>query len=130
MPATFTANNSIQICSFVKLDTSSNDRVIQATSASDKVIGIASVYPNEPPIPLNSSPTVAAIAGQGIAVYQPGECTILTAGSQGWTSGDLLVAGANGAAYTATTGNHYGARALATVTAGSKGFVRVECGTL
>lgn len=126
------ANGTINTASFVKIDPTTNNGVIQASAPTDKLFGVSQNFANAAPIP-GASVTTAAVAGEPVLVYQPGDNCIclLTAGTAGWTAGDLLMAAdVNGYGYTCTAGNFYCARALATVAAGGLGTVEVVFGQL
>jgi hypothetical protein len=121
------ANGSINVSTFVKLDSSTSDRVIACGATTDKPLGISQEFGDTPPTP-GAASGVAAIAGEPIVVYTVGDVCYLTAGSAGWTAGDLLTSDANGNGTTATTSNWFGAIALATVPASALGIVQVRFG--
>lgn len=122
----FSANGTIRIARFVKLDTSKNNNVIEGT-ANAEVIGISKEAGNRAPIPENTTdPPNAAIAGESVEVYQVGEECLLFAGSGGWTAGDRLKSGSAGEGLSlAGTSGRVGAIALETVSANEYGLVQV-----
>lgn len=122
----FIANGNILPSSFVKIDTTAAmPSVVQASAATDILIGVAKESTDQPPIPQLSGTQYAAVAGENCRVYQVGDSCLMTAGSGGWTAGDRLTSDASGNAITASGTNTVGAIALMTTPAGALGRVRV-----
>ncbi len=114
-PANFIAGGNILPATFVKIDSSvGQPTVIQASAATDKLIGIAQESTDQPPIPQLTGTQYAANAGENVRVYQNGDtCLLLVGTGPGVTAGDELTSDATGAAIATTTvGNRVGAIAL------------------
>lgn len=116
----FVANGNITMCRFVKVDTSGNQKVLQAGSNVD-VVGIAQNFSDYAPIP-SVATQYAAVAGEVIKVAGDGEQALLEIGSGGCTAGDYLVSDTNGkgvsAATTGPTAQFVGAQTFVTANAG------------
>ena len=116
MPAVFRAGGNIYPASFVKIDPTADNQVVQATAATDKIIGVSQKGTDRAPYNgLDSN--YAAVLGEELLIYQVGEtCWITTGGSV--TAGDKLVATTNGAALGGPTdGQYYGGHATQTAPA-------------
>jgi hypothetical protein len=117
------ANGTINPSRFVMVDTSDDNKVIQATTNA-KCLGIATEGSNYPPLDDIVSTNYAAIAGQELRVYEPGEICLIETGDV-VTAGDYLKADSDGKAVpiltTGTTLQRYGAQAMQAATvAGQK----------
>lgn len=124
-----TANGTIRVSRFVKIDTADNQSVLEA-DANEKVIGISQAGGRDAPIPsVTTDPVEAAQITEQLAVFGIGEedTVLLRAGSGGWTAGDELESDADGngvtAATTAATVRNIGAIAQETVSASELGRV-------
>lgn len=122
------AGGTIQPSVFVKVSTSADNTVLQATAGSsshgDQVIGISQAGSYDPPGFIGSA-TDAARAGLPIEVFALGDVCLLLS-SAGWTAGDYLKSDANGNGITSsTTGDNIGAQALSTVLTGAYGRVQI-----
>ena len=109
----------------VKLSTSADNTCLQAV-ANDKCIGISQPGTRDPQGV--SSNTYAAASGDTIELFGLGDICNLTAGTGGWTRGDLLVSDANGNGITAATDGtlqNIAAIALESTTAGQLGRVQI-----
>lgn len=125
----FKANGTIAPSVFVKIDTSADGYVIQATDGSsshgDVAIGISQPGMKRPPGVAGSDTTIAAEAADPILVYSLGDVCLLTFGGT-VTRGDYLKSDANGKGITAsTTADNVGAIALQSGTSGTKGLVQI-----
>ncbi len=113
-PPNLMANGNIYPCRFVKLDTSADFKVIQATANSD-ILGVSQEGSNYPPLSDLSVSAYAAQAGQNIRLFGDGDVCLVTAGGV-ITRGDKLKSDANGKAVsiatTGTTLQKYGGIAL------------------
>jgi hypothetical protein len=118
----FLANGTINPSVFVKIDSSSNERVIQAAANSDFPIGVSQQGTKNFPTP--GGTTYAAQAGDQIQVYGPTDICLLTIGTAGVTAGDSLTSDGNGNGVTASGSQIVGAIALETV--GGGGLARVQ----
>lgn len=116
------AGGNINPSVFVKLDTSNDNSVVQASAASDFVIGVST------PSTKAFNGTVAAASGDPINVFGLGDVCLLLCGSGGWTRGDSLTSDANGAGVTASSGNIIGAKALESTAYQAFGRVMVWTG--
>lgn len=129
-PTIFTSGGAIGIASFVKVDATADQRVIQC-GAGDMPIGVAWENTRDPQGVNGADTTHAATAaGQPIPVFVPdGTMCRVKAGTGGFTANDYLKSDASGNAITASTaGDAYGAVALETVTAGELGRVLLRFG--
>lgn len=111
------ANGTIAPSRFVKIDTSGDHLVVQATAGSgshgDLPIGICQVGQKNPPGVLGSDSAVAAAAGDPIQIWTLGDVAPLTCGSGGLTRGDQVKSDASGQGITASsTGDLVGAIAI------------------
>jgi hypothetical protein len=123
----FRASGVITTASFVKVDASNDNSVLQAGSG-DRPIGVSMESAQLAPFGSNST-AAATAAGDEIRVYGQGEICNLTAGSGGFTVGDMLKPDANGNGLTTVTANDLiGAVALETTAAGAQGRVYVVFG--
>jgi hypothetical protein len=120
----FVSSGNINPAVFVTI---SGENTVQQSVAGDIPIGISSPAQKYAPLPGNSD-TYAAETGDPIKVFQAGEYCELTAGSGGWTAGQLLKPDANGNGVVAADTSPYGigARALANANAGELSRVVVE----
>jgi hypothetical protein len=122
MSYSYTANGNISVSTIVKFDSTSPFRVIQATAASDYLIGVCSESVDKAPIPQDTSTQYAAIAGEDLKVYLNGDHASLTAATGGNTAGDLLTSDGSGNGLTTTTAtNSIVGRAEDTVVASALG---------
>ncbi len=120
------SGGNIKCSSFVMLDTSNDLTVIQSTSNA-KIIGISQAGTHNAP-GSSTTDTLAAIAGQQIALFGLGDVCLLACGS-GWTVGDLLESNAAGLGITVTTdGHNFGAVALEDCETNSLGRVQILIG--
>ncbi len=129
MSKVMTANGTIRVSRFVKIDTADNNSVLEA-DANEKVVGISGPGGRTPPIPdVTVDPVEAAQATEQVTVLGIGEedTVLLRAGTGGWTSGDEIESDADGngitALTTAATVRNIGAIALETVSASELGQV-------
>jgi hypothetical protein len=108
----FRANGTIAPAVFVKIDVTADNMVVQATAGS-KISGVSQEGMRRTPGLPGSDNTIAAVAGDEIDVFAPGEVCMLTAGAA-VVRGDYLKSDANGLAVPTTTGGtaFYGAEAL------------------
>ena len=109
----FRANGTIAPAVFVKIDTTADNMVVQATAGS-KISGVSQEGMKRTPGLPGSDTTIAAVAGDEIDVFGPGDVCMLTAGAA-VVRGDYLKSDANGLALPTTVGgggNFYGAEAL------------------
>jgi len=87
--------------------------VNQSTAATDQIIGVAENGPRTNPLTMGSTTLYdgfAAISGEDVNIYGVGEVCMLRLGAT-VVPGALLTADSSGRGITATTGQHYGARA-------------------
>lgn len=114
--ASFIAAGNIAPSRFVKQTTTADHKVSQA-GAGEALIGIAQKGSrNTPYSTLDDG--FAAIAGEDLLVFQPGDTAPLELGGT-VTVGDYLKSDASGKGVTASAdGEHYGARALEAGTSG------------
>jgi hypothetical protein len=119
----FIAAGNISPSRFVKMSTGNNSAV-QASAATDSLIGIAQESAKQPPIPQVTGTQYAAEEGDNVRVYTAGESNVLLElGTGGCTAGARLTADSDGKGVVATAANIVGAIAM---TAGAAGeFVRV-----
>lgn len=120
----FVATGNINVCRFVKLDTSADNSVAQAGS-NDIPIGISPEYGREPNLP-SVSTIYAAQAGDAVAIYGLGEEPLLELGGS-VTRGDRLISDSNGKGVTASfsgTNQNVGAIALSSGASGER--IRVQ----
>ncbi len=122
------ATGNINFATFVKLDTTADNSVLQASSGSLPV-GVSSeaIYN----APITGANSYAAVAGQSCRVYGPGCIVNLQADASGFTRGDKLKPSADGNGYgttTTTSGDLYGAIALESAPAGALARVLVWLG--
>lgn len=128
MPARVAAG-TIATATFVKLDTASNNHVVNA-GANGSVYGISQVGGRTAPTPdVTTDPPEAAQSGEHLNIHESGEECLLRIGTGGVTAGDLIESAADGtgitAATTAATVRNIGARALETAAAGTLSRVLV-----
>jgi len=123
----YVAGGTIRPSRFVKIDTSADDRVVEAT-ANDALAGVAQVGTNRVPLSDLVSTSNAAIAGEQLKVYGEGDFCHLEAGAA-IANGELLKSDSVGrgvpALTTGTTSQNVGARALETASAAGE-LVRVQ----
>lgn len=112
------ANGNILPYSFVKLDTTTPFKVVQAAANTDIPIGVSSEQVDVPPIPQSTGTQYAAVAGEMLKVYRTGARCKLKIGAGGCTAGDRLTSDASGNGVTASGTNYYGAVALDTRVSG------------
>ncbi len=112
MPSyTKVANGNVAPSRFVKLDTTTEGRVLQAT-AGDKIYGISQQGTRNTPYGALDD-GFAAIAGENLNIYGPPEKDVLLELGGTVTRGDSLKSDANGKGVTTTsTGDWIGAIAL------------------
>lgn len=126
LKTSFMANGNIRPSRFVKQDTTANFKVLEA-DANERTIGVSNEATREAPI--SGSSTYAAIAGQELGVYGPGDECYLEIGSGGCVAGDLLTPDADGKGVINTTDKRwYGARALETASENEFAKVLIEHG--
>jgi len=125
----FVAGGTINPARFVTLSTSKDQTLLQASTAGQRVLGIAQTGTKYPPGVTGSTTVASDTDGDPIMVFLPGERAQLEAGSGGWTAGDLLKTDANGKGITAASTGQVmqwvGAIAEETVAAGDVGCCRV-----
>jgi hypothetical protein len=119
----YRANGTIAPCRFVVIDTTADERVIQASAATTELVGISQEGQKRTPGLAGSDTTIAAEAGDSLRVHGLGNDCLLTLGGT-VTRGDLLTSDANGQGITASAGNFVGAIALQSGTSGVK--IRVQ----
>jgi hypothetical protein len=124
------ARGTISVSSFVKIDTSNNNSVLEA-GANAKCFGISQTGGANAPIPsVADDPVTAASDGQTLQVHAVGACTNLLIGTGGCTAGDYLKSDAAGSGVTVdgTEGlnENVGAIALETASAGELAQVQVH----
>ena len=114
--ATYVANGNIKPNRFVKMDTSvTPPRIIQASAATDDIIGVSQIGTHNPPISaLNDG--YAATAGMNCKVWIGPDRGQVEAGAA-FNSGAELTADSQGRAVAASTGNKVGGYARGTATA-------------
>jgi hypothetical protein len=118
-----TAGGDIYPCRLVKLSTSADFKVLQAT-AGDRPIGISQEGTRYAPgTPADTG--IAAAAGDTPRVFGLGEICLLELGTGGAVRNDLLKSDANGKGVTASAGDEVGAIALESGAAGEKIKVQV-----
>ena len=88
------ANGNIAPASFVKIDPSNPLQALQA-GVGDTPIGISGPGTDTAPGTTGATSN-EAVAGEGPLIYGPGSIVELTAGSAGWTQGNLLKPDTNG----------------------------------
>jgi Uncharacterized conserved protein (DUF2190) len=101
---TFRAGGTISPCRAVTLDVSNDNQVVQVSSTSQFIIGIAQEGQRNAPGVLGSDNTVAANQGDQIDVRTIGRVALVEIGSA-VTRGDKLVADANGRLNTIAAGS-------------------------
>jgi hypothetical protein len=127
------ANGTIEVCRFVKIDTTSGKflNVVQADANASQIIGISQEGARDTP-GLTGAADDAARAGQTLEVHGLGEVCLLELGGS-VTAGDYLEPDANGKGVAmnlaAATNRNYGAKALMTGSSGEKIWVQVLIGT-
>lgn len=127
----YTAGGTIRTCRAVKADPTADFTVLEA-DANELCVGISQEGPYDAP-GLSGATANAAIAGQQLRVYGPGEECLAEIGATDVTAGELLKSDNDGLllpiATTGTTVQIYVARALETATeTGAKVRVQVEIG--
>lgn len=125
----FTAGGTIRRARFVKLSTAANNTVLEA-DANERIWGISQMGGRVAPIPsVTDDPPNAAITGEQVGVYFPGEMTLLEIGSGGCEAGDYLKSDGDGkgVALAETSGlkEEVGAIALETALEGALASVQV-----
>lgn len=110
-----TANGNIRPSRFVKIDTTTNNRVLECGSA-DKMIGISQKGTRRTPL-TGLDDGYAAIAGEGLGVFQNVQTAPLYI-DEAVAAGDLIAAGATGGGRPAVAGEWYGAVAPQAAIAG------------
>lgn len=114
----FKANGTIAPSVFVKIDTSGDHLVIQATAGS-RTIGISQQGMKRAPGLTGSDTTIAAQAGDALMVFTWGDDAPITCGGT-VTAGDLLKSDANGKGVTSSAdGDWVAAEALESGTSGA-----------
>lgn len=126
------ANGNIAPSRFVKLDTSNDNRVTQC-GAGERVYGIS--QPSVHNIALSGGGFTtpddgyAAVAGEMLNIYGPGDPGVLLEAGGTVTAGDLLKSDSNGKGVVVASNNDfYGARALESATSGQLFRVEVVLG--
>lgn len=126
---TLKATGNVPVSVFVALDASA-PRGVAVAGANVRTIGISEVGQRSAPNLIEAlggtATAYAAIANDELGVYTQGHVALVTAGTGGFTNGDLLESAAGGLAVTSTvTGHFVGAVALDTVPAGAQGLVLI-----
>ena len=122
----YVADGDIGSSRFVVQQTTKDHRILVAGAAA-KTVGVSHEGSREAPIP--GITPLAAKAGESCRVYGEDEtCDVVAAAAI--TPGDYLASDAAGAAVVATTGQFYGARALAAAASGELARVQVVSGQL
>lgn len=130
------ATGTVNPSTFLIQDTTANFSVKAATAPGSKIIGISQAGTRQAPGLIDAvggtAPTVepAALAGEGVGIYNLGDVCLLTVGSAAVTSGDYLKNDGNANGIPATTGDYYGARAWQAGQPGDKIQVEVLFGKL
>lgn len=126
------AAGNINPCRFVKRVLTAgqaNDGTVQEASAlADKVVGVSQEGTRRAPIASYTNDGYAAISGENIKVFQPGDICLLELTAAAVTRGDRLTVdsvGATGKGRTAVAGEISFAIALDTAAASEKVRVRV-----
>lgn len=130
MPRTFIAGGNIRVCRFVEpganTDGTTDFKVTEANGANDKIWGIAQEGTRA--APLDGVTAYAAIDGDSLEVFMPGEECLLEIG--GTVADGAYLASTNaGLGDTATADQTYGARALEAGVSGDRIRVRVMHGS-
>jgi hypothetical protein len=125
----FVAGGTIAPCRFVSMSatgaTPADHTVFQATAGAGTEGDLVDGISQEGTRRFDSAD--AAIAGDQLKVYGPGDVCLLELGSGGCTAGQLLKPDANGKGIAATTDqDRVGARALQSGAAGTKVRVQVQ----
>jgi hypothetical protein len=114
----YVASGTINPATFVKLDASNNQQVL-ACGAGDDAWGVSQYWGDAPTFSDSTLPIPAATIGQSLLVYTLAALAQITLGTGGATNGAYLKADANAnGVVTTTSGDKYGARALAAGSAG------------
>ena len=114
------ARGTIQPSRFVKIS-ASQDNYVEAAGSGELAIGVSAEWSKKTQLP--GATGEAAASGENIAVYDIGSLCLVQVGAA-CTRGDALRAGANGLAYTATSGDYVNATALESGSAND--LVRVQ----
>jgi hypothetical protein len=122
------ANGTIACSTFVKVDSSTSFKCIQAAANTDWPIGISQEWADAAPIP--GASTNAAVAGEQVKIYGLGDICLLQSTTAGWTAGDKLTSNSTGQGVTASGSNVFGAIALETISGSALGRVQVIIGLL
>lgn len=130
MPRTFISGGNIRVCRFVEpganTDGTTDFTVTEANGANDKVWGIAQGGTRA--APLDGVTAYAAISGDPIEVFMPGEECLLELGGT-VADGAYLATTNAGLGVTASTDETYCARALEAGISGDRIRVRVMHGS-
>lgn len=122
MARSYVANGNIGPSRFVKLDTTAPGKVLEATT-NDKMCGISQAGTRRAP-QTGIDDGYAAIAGENIQVFEPGDVCWVEAGGT-IAIDDRLEATTDGKAVTTTTDNDWvGAKALQSGVSGQ--LIKVE----
>lgn len=121
------ANGNIAPSRFAKQDTTADNKCLQA-DAGAKIIAVTQRGTRNPPYS-SLDDGFAAIAGESLQLYGPGETCVLELGGT-VAAGDRLKADANGKGVTAGSGDEYGFRAGQAGTSGKLIEGVVEIGKL
>ena len=126
------ATATINVCRFVKADTSHPNGAKQCDDGDELPLGISSNASRLRPDPDFTSTQVleAAQAGEPIAIHPPGNVSVDLACAFAWSPGDLLMPDADGKGIVATTGKYYGARAESAGVVGALCPVTVVTGSV
>jgi len=120
------AGGDINTSRFVKISTAANKTLLEA-GASERCFGISQEGTALAPIP--SASGLAAVAGNPIHVYIPGQFCLLKIGSGGCVAGDQLAPGTDGKGVINTTDKRWtGAIALETASEDELALVYVMAG--
>lgn len=119
------ANGNISPATFVKLDGSNDDYVLQATAGSgshgDPTIGISGTDTDRAPLSDLITTQYHAQQGEPCRVFRAGEICLLTLGTGGATPGERLKSDASGNGIAVTTDADFaGAVALETGASGTQ----------
>jgi hypothetical protein len=117
--AVYVAGGNIAPSRFVRTDTTADNRVVQATAGTDVCVGVSQVSKRRPPYG-SLDDGFAAIAGEGIRIYQLSEVAPIEIGAA-VVRGARLVSDANGRAVTATA--NQGSYAIALQSGGASGVI-------
>ena len=122
-----TAGGNIRPSRLLKIGSADNT-VVEATAATDVVIGISAPWTRQAPYG-SLDDGFHAIAGENVTMYGSGEIAPLIAGSGGMARGARITSDANGQGVAASATNGAIGVALQTVAAGQKAEVLINIHT-